>query len=122
MDGDVQRLVLGRELPGGRPASLPGQAVRRVRGTAYPVICREPAARARGTAYSGLSEADASALDRYEGPEYRREAMEVELADGSRVTAELYLPCAPVPTEERPWELESWQAEEKSAFLGAYFP
>ena len=103
MDGDVQRLVLGRELTGGCAATLPGHAVRRVLGASYPVICRQKDACAEGMTFPNLSQEDARALDRYEGSEYRRETLMVKLADGTMRTAELYMQRSPMPTEDRPW-------------------
>jgi ADP-ribose pyrophosphatase len=122
MDPDVQRMVLGRPLEGGRPATIPGFAVRRVRGTAYPILCREPSSEAPGLFYGGLSEADAETLDIYEGWEYRREERKTELAEGGTAQADVYIPAARLETEERPWHLDVWQKEEKSAFLLVYFP
>ena len=65
----------------------------------YPGLVPDPAGSpVRGDLYE-VDDATLSALDEFEGPEYRRESLPVRLADGSSTTADLWVWYGPTAPE-----------------------
>lgn len=87
---DIVAAATGREPPG-TPAALPGYACYAVRGAVYPAAVPERGARIEGTLYEGLSPRELARLDRYEGPEYRRRRVRVDIPGGDPREAWVYL-------------------------------
>jgi hypothetical protein len=79
------------------PALLQGFCRHRVKGADYPGIVREIGHDVKGTFVSGLTDGDVYRLDAFEGSEYDREWVEVELLDeagnekGEKRKAETYV-------------------------------
>ncbi|MCP5141928.1 MAG: gamma-glutamylcyclotransferase [Gammaproteobacteria bacterium] len=90
MDARVQRRVSGREFPS-QPASLPGFRRYLVVGEAYPGIRPDPEGIVSGRLLWPVGRAALTRLDAYEGALYRREEVEVVLADGCRERAFVYV-------------------------------
>jgi gamma-glutamylcyclotransferase (GGCT)/AIG2-like uncharacterized protein YtfP len=87
------------------PATLEGHARYRVAGAPYPGIVHEPHGRVSGGLYRGLDGEHLRRLDEFEGALYRRERVELRLANGETVTAWTYV----VPDESRSLlSSESW--------------
>lgn len=82
-------LVAGRYLR--EPAVLPGYRRFAVPGVAYPGIVATPGQEVAGLLYRDVASDDLARLDRFEGAEYRRDALQVTLADGSALVAETYV-------------------------------
>ncbi len=117
-DALVRERVIGRAgaLQDLRSATLSDFAVRRVRGTAYPMLVAEEGARAEGIVMIGLVYDEIARLDRFEGVNYRRVAGDVMLGDGWS-SVEFYLPSRPLPQDKDPWVFEQWQREDRDRFF-----
>jgi hypothetical protein len=68
-----------RPLPAARPALLPGYERRRVRGADYPGIIPREGGEVRGVLVTGLTEGDLHRLDVFEGDQYTRREVEVQV-------------------------------------------
>lgn len=119
MDADIVAALLGRTPPF-RPGVLTGYARHPVRNACYPGLVRSVDARTEGRVYRGLNAEDWSILDEFEDVLYARQAAEVELDGGQRVTAQVYV----VPPEnrsfldlDRPWCFEDFKRREYPAYL-----
>jgi hypothetical protein len=118
LDADVRALVLGAAAPAALEAATL-TAWRRVahpRET-YPMIVPAPSAAVEGAIARGLAADTVARLVTYEGPEYRIAAVEVRLADGTGVAAEVFVPIAPLAGADAPWDLASWQRRHKARYL-----
>jgi gamma-glutamylcyclotransferase (GGCT)/AIG2-like uncharacterized protein YtfP len=73
------------------PATAPGHARFVVTGETYPGMVAQSSASVEGVLYLDVGSDDLAALDRFEGGEYRRAVIEVELDDGSRAPAATYI-------------------------------
>ena len=74
----------------GEVALLAGHRRFRLSGQLYPAIVPWPGARVEGLLYRGLKHSQLTALDAFEGPMYRRVAVDVDVRAG-RVTAATYM-------------------------------
>lgn len=99
-----------------REASLPGFAVRRLRGVPYPGLVPGPGAVARGVLYEGLTSARLRCLDDYEGEFYRRQR--VKLADGTLAWAYVVAPRHRQRVSDACWDATHFARRELSAYLG----
>lgn len=75
----------------GVPAALPGFARHAVRGVHYPGIAPDPQGRVHGLLYRDLTRAALGRLDRFEGAQYVRRSVRVELEGGGTADAEAYV-------------------------------
>lgn len=117
-DPDVLAVVLGRPRARAVPARLAGWRRWRVAGECYPLIAPAPGEQVEGV----LVEVGAAAARRlawYEGDDYEPRALEVELADGARVSAQVFLPRPNLAHAGQPWEPAAWAREHKAALLEA---
>jgi len=75
----------------GVPAILPGFARHPVRGEHYPGITPDPHGRVHGLLYRGLTPAALRRLDRFEGVQYVRRNVRVELEGAGTTDAQVYV-------------------------------
>lgn len=101
-----------------QPAVLPGYVRHPVRGQQYPGIRPQAGARVEGILYAGLQAAMLERLDAFEGAEYLREEVEVELADGLRLKAWAYVFRAEFAERLLPgeWSFERFLQHGRSRF------
>ncbi|KAI9658616.1 MAG: hypothetical protein M1821_002176 [Bathelium mastoideum] len=118
------------------PALLAAFRRHRVRHADYPAILPSPddSACVRGTLVSGLSDADMIRLDRFEGTEYKRQVVEVQILSSDEessnnnqfggkamVQAETYVWIAGKhQLEEREWDFEEFRREKMGRWLGRH--
>lgn len=121
MCGDIMWAVSGRSVTG-EPATLAGFARRAVRDEDYPGIRPDADASVEGVLYRDIDTAALARLDAFEGEQYRRETVEVSLADGSRVTADTYAIKAEYAALLLPvdWDFNAFLAAGKARFQSRY--
>ena len=85
----VIHAVTGRTYPG-KPATLLGYAIYRVKNAEYPGIIQAADRETKGIIYENVSEKDLRVLDLFEGDFYRRQLLDVFLADGDTTSAWVY--------------------------------
>ncbi len=120
MDAGVRRAVLGAKAPKRlEPATLLGWRRFRAKGATFPIVVADGRGRVPGVLARDVSAPARALLDDYEGPGYRAERWVVELADGTRSGALVYVPdgSGAVKAGDAPWDLAEWQATHKAAFL-----
>ena len=115
---EVMQAVTGRTFAA-EPAWLPDFARYRVRDGEYPGLVREPGARTAGTLFRGLDAASREALDRFEGALYERQVRQVELRDGRREAADVYVVVAARRAEltREPWDKARFGRDHLETFL-----
>jgi hypothetical protein len=91
-----------------RDARAPGYRVVHYPGRVYPALAKAPGDAAPGVAVSGLSADDVAALDVYEGNEYTRQPIALEI-DGEPVTADVYRPTIAIPSDAPAWDYETFR-------------
>ena len=119
MDPEIMALVAG-EAGNGQTARLSGYVRRRVSGECYPAIVPQAGAVVDGLLYAGLSPKILERLDRFEGENYFRRTVLVELAEEKRVMAQTYVfvdKCRDRLSDEN-WSLEAFQGD-KAGFVKA---
>lgn len=117
------------------PAILPQHIRRHVRGEDYPGIIPAPDdanAAVRGIYVTGLSEGDIWRLDIFEGSEYSRKRVKVELLDGTfpdhgveklamTVETETYIWIAGDHLlEEHEWDFDGFRRDKMWAWIGDF--
>lgn len=114
----ILRAVTGLELRG-EPALLSGFRREGVRGTAYPAIVADPAAEVPGVLYRDLPRRALTALDRYEGDEYRREVHAVVMPGSGSALAACYvlLPHLQRRLDGRAWDLATFERMHLTAYM-----
>lgn len=119
---DIMRAVSGCRTPAGRRAVLHDHCRLVVRGEHYPGLLARRGAAVEGVLYRRLPAAAWARLDRFEGAEYLRRGISVELDDGSHRQAEVYLfrPELADRLEDRLWEPQVFLRHGKAAFEAAY--
>jgi gamma-glutamylcyclotransferase (GGCT)/AIG2-like uncharacterized protein YtfP len=115
---DVMRRVSGT-LPKSTPAMLLDYACYALLGLAYPGIVPRPGAQVGGLLYQGLSRAQLARLDAYEGAQYRRLRIWVNLGSERRVRAWTYVlqPRYYHRLTDRTWSLERFGREQLTRYL-----
>ncbi len=115
---EVMRSVTGHTFAA-KPARLRDFARYRVRDGEYPGLVPEPGACTDGTLYREVDAASREALDRFEGGLYERQTLEVELRDGRRAIAHVYVVVAARRSEltGEPWDKARFGREHLEAFL-----
>ncbi|MDF1584926.1 gamma-glutamylcyclotransferase family protein [Marinimicrococcus flavescens] len=121
MDKDVLSLVLQRPLEEElQTARLAGFRRETARDACYPLLVPACGASVEGSLFCGCGPGDIARINHYEAGEYRAELRAVQLGDGSRRRAWLYMArenC--LKASGQPWELERWQATGKADLLAA---
>jgi len=74
-----------------------------VSGRNYPMVRSHPGGRVPGLLVRGLSVSDVRKLDEYEGDEYYRASIQVQLRSGKRIWAHTYLCHPQVKVSHRHW-------------------
>lgn len=116
----VMHGVCGHAAPG-VAATLRGYRRRRLHGEHYPGIRPCAGERVDGVLYRGLTDAQLSALDAFEGDWYLRHAVGVETGSGPH-SAQAYVlapSCDHLMSSEH-WSLEQFLREGLDAFLAEY--
>lgn len=121
MWADIMARVCGREFAS-EPASLADHARHPVRGQDYPGLRPAPGGVVPGRLYRDVDAEAWARLDAFEGEEYERAEVQVALADGRVVPAQVYrfreafagrlLPQA--------WDAEAFAREGRARFLSRY--
>ena len=122
MDPEIMRQVSGVESRVAK-AVLCGYLRRAIRGEVYPAIVARPAETVEGVVYFDLTPAAFERLDPFEGPMYRRTAVDVVFTEsGENTAAEAYViaPEFEDRLSDRSWSFEDFLARGKSAFQGGY--
>jgi len=120
---DIFTAVTGLETTG-IEARLDGYSRHPVIGTDYPGIRLATTATVPGRLYVDLPPLAMERLDRFEGEEYRREAVIVTLADGRRSDAWVYV----FATEQHhrldagPWDFDQFLRTGKTRFMQRHPP
>lgn len=106
-------------LPVSQPATLPGYACYALSGLSYPGIVPEPAARVTGVLYRGLGRAQWARLDAYEGAQYRRIPVWVDIGARQRWQAWTYVlqPRYYHRRSQRHWSLAQFRREQLHLYL-----
>jgi hypothetical protein len=105
------------------PALLPHYCRHRVRGLDYPAIIFEAENEVRGTFVEGLSDGDIWRLDLFEGDEYLREQVNVNILEGEdrgrEMVAETYVWIAGQERLEKgEWDFEVFRRERMQDWVG----
>ncbi len=118
LDADVRALVMGAGAPAAlEPATLAGWRRQEHPSATYPMIVRETEASVEGAISRDLAPEVVSRLIAYEGTEYGIEAVEVQLARGGAVAAEVFVPAGRIAGTGTPWDLAAWQRRHKRRYL-----
>lgn len=118
MDAAVRAVVLGsgRQLAV-EPATLDGWRRSPVRGNSYPIIVPAAACSVAGLLAEGIGAAAAAKLDRFEGPEYRRQRVSVRCAAGSSTPCWTYAAADAASAGAGRWEFDEWRRRHRAAML-----
>jgi gamma-glutamylcyclotransferase (GGCT)/AIG2-like uncharacterized protein YtfP len=110
--------VLGHPLEGLdlRPATAPGFRAVFYPGRIYPALVEAAGQTAEGLAVTGLSAADLVVLDLFEGNEYRRRAIVLEV-EGKTVVAQFYWPVAAIGPDATAWSFAEWRRQHGEAMI-----
>ena len=112
--------VLGHPLTGLdlTPATAPGFRTVFYPGRIYPALVEAPGEIAEGLAVGGLSAADIAVLDLFEGNEYERRAIAIDIA-GAAVTADFYRPLVAIGPDATAWSFPEWRRRHGEAMIVA---
>lgn len=94
------------------PAILAGYRRFAVPGVTYPGIIAAPGYRVAGLLYLDVAEEDVARLDAFEGTEYRRDALQVELADAKVLSAGTYVWLNHERLSDKLWLAEAFRLRE----------
>ena len=110
--------VLGHPLDGLdiRPAIAPGFRTVFYPGRIYPALVEAEGAAAEGVAVARLSAADLAVLDLFEGTEYERRAIVLDV-EGRAVTGEFYRPLAAIGPDATAWSFAEWRRVHGEAMI-----
>ncbi len=122
--GSLMFAEVWRPLVSGRYASmaawLAGFARQGVRGATYPGIVAAPGKEVRGRLYLDVGPTDLASLDAFEGNEYRRQTVTLELRceSGLRATleAQAYVLADPHQLNGSAWDVERFARESAAGF------
>jgi gamma-glutamylcyclotransferase (GGCT)/AIG2-like uncharacterized protein YtfP len=118
MFAEVWQPLVGGRYPA-EPAVLPGYRRFAVPGVSYPGIVAASGQQVAGLLYRDVAPDDLARLDLFEGAEYRRDALQVTLADGSVAIAETYVWLDHGRLSDAVWLPEAFRLGE---FLRTYAP
>lgn len=115
---EVMCQVIGR-VPKSLTGSLLGYACYSLTGLTYPAIVPEKEAWAQGVLYQGLSRAQLAKLDAYEGEQYRRQRVRVDVERGRTEQAWTYTlhPRYYHRLGGKGWSLEQFRHEQLAQYL-----
>lgn len=99
------------------PATLAGHARFALLGETYPGVVVAAGSSVAGRVYFDVVPDDLAALDRFEGIEYRRVSVPVQLADGTTLAAAIYLFDAVERLSQASWDPAEFRMQE---FLDSY--
>ena len=107
---EVWKLVVTNQYPA-RKAVLNGYARRAVINEEYPGIIRVTGEKVKGLVYENLLESDLKKLDEYEGNQYVREPVTLELENGKSLDAFTYVFADDFLAllSDAPWDEESFK-------------
>jgi hypothetical protein len=119
MDRDVLAVVLGREVGTGElaPARLAG--MRRVAAARepYPLLVPDRRGVVEGVLLLRPGRRDEVRIRHFEDEEYVERRVAVRRADGALLTARAFFAIEALGRSDRPWDLASWAALHKEAYL-----
>ncbi|HUN50909.1 MAG TPA: gamma-glutamylcyclotransferase family protein [Candidatus Sulfotelmatobacter sp.] len=118
MDADIRGIVLGRPLPDRQCLAAGIGGYRRVfaAGKDFPLLVTESGGRVCGVLVGGLSRVEAARLRHFEGDDYQLARRPVDLPDGSRCTAHLFLALARLHPTDEDWDFAAWRRRHKRRF------
>ena len=90
MDPEIMQAVSGAYYAG-RSATLHGYVRKRIAGEVYPAIIPDHGASVRGVLYCGVTAESLLRLDRFEGSQYDRHEVAVELENEGPMRAQTYV-------------------------------
>lgn len=104
------------------PGTLRGYSRRSVIGEHYPAITPDENAAVEGVLYCDLPDSAWDHLDRFEGEMYERCAVDVELADGTILSAETYVtrPAYQNHLSDTEWDFDYFLMAGKTCFQSHY--
>lgn len=110
--------VLGHPLGGitMSPAIAAGHRTVFYPGRIYPALVEAPGETATGEIIIGLSAADIAVLDLFEGEEYVRRHLAVEV-DGVAIESEVYWPTAAAEPGGTAWTFDGWRERHGAAMI-----
>ncbi len=108
--------------PRSMPAVLEGFRRGRIRGESYPGLVAAAGCRVEGILYRDLSADGWERLDRFEGEMYARHTVDVQLPDGTMVSAITYLvrPRFLGLVEAAEWDFQAFLQRDKARFEADY--
>lgn len=117
---EVMQRTCGYAAPG-QSAMLHDYRCRRLSGEVYPAIVPWPGERVDGVIYRGVTPAQLSRLDAFEGDMYQRQAVSV-VADRASIIAQTYVlvPAFSKLLSDTPWSLASFVPRGIQDFLADY--
>ena len=98
-------------------AIAPDHARFAVRDETYPAMIASAGSQVAGVVYFDVDRIDMEALDRFEGEDYRRCAIQLALAGGRTLLAETYLFVEPERLSEGVWIPENFDLQR---FIASY--
>lgn len=118
MCGEIMEAVCGCELAG-VAARLDGHARRAILAEAYPAMVAKAGECVSGVLYQGLPARIWPLLDRYEGNEYYRERVEVQVGNGATRPAWAYLFRDEFRARigDEPWSFPEFLSRDKPAYM-----
>jgi len=121
MWADIMARVCGGVLPS-EAARLPGHSRHPVRGEDYPGLRPAEGGVVDGRLYRGIAAAQWARLDAFEGSDYERVPVTVELSDGRAETACVYRFRAELVARLLPgdWDPQLFESEGRERFLARY--
>lgn len=110
-----ERVVRGRYRSA--RAVLAGHARFAIAGETYPGMVAQEGGQVEGVLYFDVEREDVTALDAFEGMDYRRDKVAVTTETGECVVAHAYIYLLPQRLSGAPWRPEEFQMER---FIGTY--
>jgi gamma-glutamylcyclotransferase (GGCT)/AIG2-like uncharacterized protein YtfP len=112
----VWGLVVGGQYRSGQ-ATVANFARYAIDGETYPGMIAQAGSSVQGVLYFDVEDRDVAALDRFEGDDYLRISVPVQLVGGAGATAETYLYQPAHRLNKLPWRPEAFQMQR---FLQTY--
>lgn len=106
----------------GLAARLNGFRRHAIRGETYPAVIAQAGASVTGVLYPDVSDADIVRLDAFEGSDYQRVRVSVDLVNGSGngLAADTYLWLDASRLEPQDWDVQWFEREGIHRFLAEY--
>ena len=122
MDTDIMRHVSGVS-GAGKKGVVTGYSRYRVRGEQYPGIVSDGNGRVEGILYCGITDNELARLDIFEGDMYRREQVEVQLAEEGAIEKAMAYVIRPEHAHRltgEPWDFANFLEQGKRLFEEHY--